>query len=309
MYVGKISCPVLAEKKMRLRPFVYHGVSSLPESLELLERFGSEVKVLAGGTDLVLAMKEKRVLPKYVLDLTGLSELDFVNQEDGVLRIGALTTHSSISGHGLIRGSAPALAEAAGLIGSLQIRNVASIGGNLCNASPAADSAPPLLAYGAQVTVVDTEGETGKPLESFFTGPGATSLKPGQLLKEIVIELPQGRSASCYHKLMRKKAVDLSLVGVAVMAELDEPGEKLVQAAVGLGGVAPTPIRAVQAEELLSGLSISEALERVEEAARMAMEAASPISDVRASADYKREMVEVFTRRGLKKILADLAGK
>lgn len=294
---------------MRLRPFVYHSMDSLPESLELLERFGSEVKILAGGTDLVLAMKEKRALPKYVLNITGVSELGFVNLEDGGIRIGALTTHTSINSHDLIRTRVPALAEATSLIGSWQIRNVATIGGNLCNASPAADSAPPLLAYGAQVTVVGTEGEIRKPLEEFFTGPGTTLLKPGQLLKEIAIELPKGRSTSCYHKLMRKKAVDLSVVGVAVMVELDAPGERLLRAGVGLGGVAPTPIRAVEAEELLAGLSINEALEKVREAARMAVDATTPISDVRASADYKREMVGVFTKRGLEKVLANLAEK
>jgi len=284
-------------------------MDSMPESLEFLERFGSEVKILAGGTDLVLAMKEKRALPKNVLNIRGVSELDFVNLEDGQLRIGALTTHTSISGHDLIGTRVPALAEATGLIGSWQIRNVATIGGNLCNASPAADSAPPLLAYGAQVTVADAEGETRKPLEEFFTGPGTTSLKPRQLLKEIVIELPKGRSTSCYHKLMRKKAVDLSVVGVAVMIELDEPGDRLIQAGIGLGGVAPTPIHAVEAEELLTGLTINEAMEKVREASRMAMGATAPINDVRASADYKREMVGVFTKRGLEKVLTNLAQK
>ena len=293
---------------MRIRPFEYFAASSLSDALEKLAHYGPEARVLAGGTDLVLAMKEKQILPRRVISLHKIKELDFVRQEDATVRIGGLARHADLAMNTTLNESFPLLCEAVGLIGSWQIRNVATIGGNLCTASPAADSAPPLLVLNARVVVADVEGENEIPLGSFFTGPGETVLKPNQLLKEILIDRPKARSVGCYLKLMRKKAVDLSVVGVAFQAEVDQKGEKLTRVGIGLGGVAPTPIRATEAEARLTGLSYEEAFKGIPEAARAAVDATAPISDVRASADYRRAMVEVYVQRAAKKVLNQLYG-
>jgi CO/xanthine dehydrogenase FAD-binding subunit len=291
---------------MRIRPFEYFAASSLSDALKKLDHYGPEARVLAGGTDLVLAMKEKQIVPRRVISLHKVKELDFVRTEDATVRIGGLARHADLAMNTTLNESFPLLCEAVGLIGSWQIRNVATIGGNLCTASPAADSAPPLLVLNARVVVADAKRENEIPLGSFFTGPGETVLKPNQLLKEILIDRPKAQSVGCYLKLMRKKAVDLSVVGVAFQAEVDQKGEKLTRVGIGLGGVAPTPIRAAEAEAKLTGFSYEEAFKRIPEAARAAVDATAPISDVRASADYRRAMVEVYVQRAAKKALNQL---
>jgi len=292
---------------MRIRPFAYHRAETLAQALELLETQGPEVKVLAGGTDLVLGLKEKRLKPTGIVDIQPVKELEYIRQEgsqEGLrIHIGALTRHADLAASPLIREQAPVLAQAAGLIGSVQIRNLGTLGGNLANGSPAADSAPPLLALDARVVLAGPKAEEELPLRSFFLGPGETRLKPGLLLKEVVLDLPQGRGEGRYLKLMRKKAVDLALVGVAFQAELDPSGQGLARAAIALGGVAPTPIRAAEAEERLLGLGKEEALAALPGAARAAAAATRPISDLRASADYRRAMVEAFVRRGGREII------
>lgn len=282
---------------MRIRPFEYYAAVNLEEALAQLGEYGAEAKVLAGGTDLILAMKHKTILPPRVISLHKVEELDFVREEKSTVRIGALATHSQLFKNVLLNENAPMICEAVSLIGSWQIRNIATIGGNLCNASPAADSAAPLLALDARVVIADSKGEREIPLSSFFTGPGTTALAPNQLLKEIVLERPKSPSAGCYLKLMRKKAVDLSVVGVAFHAEVDRSGNKLSRVAIGLGGVAPTPIRAPEAEAMLTGLDYKEVLKALPDAAQAAVGVTRPINDIRASADYRRAMVDVYVRR------------
>lgn len=288
---------------MRIRPFEYHAAPTLREALDLIEHYGQEAKILAGGTDLVLAMKKKKILPSHVVSLHKIKELDFVRKKNSTIRIGALMKHDDLAENPILNKNFPILCEAVGLIGSWQIRNVATIGGNICTASPAADSAAPLLTLDARVVVVSRQSEKEIPLSFFFTGPGETVLQPNEILKEIVIELPKNRSAGCYFKLMRRKAVDLSLAGVAFQAEVDEVGKTVSRVAIGLGGVAPTPIRATEAEGSLIGLSFEDAQQAIPEAARAAVEATRPITDVRASADYRRAIVEVYVRRAAEKTL------
>jgi CO/xanthine dehydrogenase FAD-binding subunit len=291
---------------MRIRPFEYHAAVNLEDALVQLGECGPDAKVLAGGTDLILAMKHKTVLPSRVISLNKVGELDFVREENSTVRIGALATHFELAKNALLNESVSMLCEAISLIGSWQIRNVATIGGNLCNASPAADSAAPLLALDARVVIADREGEKEMPLRSFFTGPGKTALAPNQLLKEILIARPHSPAAGCYLKLMRKKAVDLSLVGVAFQADADRAGEKLIRVAIGLGGVAPTPIRVPEAEAMLTGLKRNEVLKALPDAARAAVAAAKPINDIRASAEYRRAMVDVYVRRAGERVVKAL---
>jgi CO/xanthine dehydrogenase FAD-binding subunit len=291
---------------MRIRPFEYCAARDLRDALDKLILYGSQAKVLAGGTDLVLAMKKKKALPPQVISLHKLKELEYVREVDSQVRIGALTKLTDLVMDPTLRNHFPILCEAVSLIGSWQIRNVATIGGNLCSASPAADSAGPLLALDARAVIVERDGEKEIPLASFFRGPGETVLQADQLLEEIVLDIQKSRSSGCYLKLMRKKAVDLSLVGVAFQAELDKSGKRLARVAIGLGGVAPTPIRAAEAEAELVGCSHNEALERLPEAAKKAVEVTTPISDVRASASYRRTIVDVYVRRAAEKTLAKL---
>ena len=291
---------------MRIRPFDYWAAPGLAEALNELDLHGADAKVIAGGTDLVLNLKKKTILPRRVISLHNLDELDFVKSDDSRVRIGALTKHADLAANPFLKQHLPILCEAVGLIGSWQIRNVGTIGGNICNASPAADSAPPLLVLNAQLLVASKSAEKKIPLASFFTGPGETALESGQILKEIVIELPRQRSAGCYLKLRRRKAVDVSLVGVAFQAETGSDGNTLARVGIALGGVAPTPVRAPEAEAILVGLTLDEALTKVSDCAKIAVKAASPIDDVRASASYRRTIVDVFVHQCAQKVLGTL---
>jgi carbon-monoxide dehydrogenase medium subunit len=294
---------------MRIPSFQYHTAGSLKEALQKLDRYSPEVKPLAGGTDLVLAMKQKIVAPAHLLNLLDIQELDYIREIDSAIRIGALTRHATVAAHPLLVKRFPMLAEAAGLIGSWQVRNVGTIGGNLCNASPAADSAPPLLALDAKVIMAGPDGEREIPLESFFTGPASTLLGTNQLLKEVIVPKRECRSAGLYLKLMRKQGVDLSVVGVAFHGELDKAGEIVERVAVAMGGVAPTPIRAPKAEAELAGLSYEKALEKIDVAAKAAVAATLPITDVRASAAYRQAIVDVYVRRAARSVLKILFSK
>lgn len=291
---------------MRIRSFDYWEAPSLDDALTELEITGADAKVIAGGTDLVLNMKKKKILPRRIISLHNLKELDFVRAQNSEIHIGALSRHADIADHPLLKTHLPILCEAVGLIGSWQIRNVGTIGGNICNASPAADSIPPLMALDAQLIVASKTEEKKIPLDSFFTGPGETVLETGQILKEIVIELPKQRSAGCYLKLRRRKAVDVSLAGVAFQAETASDGKTLANVAVALGSVAPTPIRVPDAEAVLTGLPVAEAMTKISDCARIAAQSASPIDDVRASASYRRTIIAVFLQQCAHKALAAL---
>jgi len=291
---------------MRIRPFDYWAAPSLDEALAELEVGGADAKVIAGGTDLVLNMKKKKILPRRVISLHNLKELDFIRTQDSEVRIGALTRHADVAADPLLKRRLPILCEAVGLIGSWQIRNVGTIGGNLCNASPAADSAPALLVLNARLIVASQKTQREIALDSFFTGPGETVLETGQILKEIVIDLPKQPAAGCYLKLRRRQAVDVSLAGVAFQAETEPDGRTLARVGIALGGVAPTPIRVAEAEAALIGLSVDEALTNIAACAKVAGQASDPIDDVRASASYRRTIVEVFLHQCAQKVLHTL---
>ncbi|AFM23405.1 FAD binding domain-containing protein [Desulfomonile tiedjei] len=295
---------------MRIRSFEYHSCSNVQEALEFLNEYGSDARVLAGGTDLVLALKAKKIRPPHVVNIVDIPDLDYISNSSGAIRIGALAKHARITSSSLLKEHLSALGNAAGLIGSWQLRNVGTIGGNLCNASPSADSAPPLLAAEAEAVVLDSRGEYRIPMKDFFVGPGTTRMKPTQLLKEIVIPLKQGGAChSVYLKLKRKKAVDLALVGVCVQAQLDEVGGTLKSVTIALGGVAPTPVRADEAEKMLVGVTLKQALEMLPEVAEAAIAVTRPISDVRATAAYRKDMVRVYVSRAAGEVFQCLSAR
>ncbi len=292
---------------MRIRSFDYWEAPSLDEALTELTHSGTDVKVIAGGTDLVLNMKKKIILPPRIISLHNLKELDFIKIQDSKIRIGALSRHADLAANPLLRSHFPILCEAVGLIGSWQIRNVGTIGGNICNASPAADSVPALLVLDAQVILASKLAEKKIPLDAFFTGPGESVLEPDQILKEIVIKVPEHPSAGCYLKLRRRKAVDVSLAGVAFQAQTGTDGKTLTKVGIALGGVAPTSIRVAEAEAILVGLSLGEARAKISDCAKMTVQAASPIDDVRATASYRRTIIDAFFRQSARNVLNTLS--
>jgi len=284
----------------RLPRFEYHAPASLPEALELLSRWGEKAKVFAGGTDLLVSMKKREVLPNHLINLKGISELKGVSDEKEGLKIGALVTLWEIERSKTVKEKYSILWEAVSVMASPQVRTLGTIGGNLSSAVPSADTAPPLIALGASVSLKGIHGERRVRVEDFFRGPGESVLKPDEILTQILIPKPSDGSGGTYLKMMRRNALDLALVGVAVSLRLDSERKVCKEARIVLGAVAPTPIRAPKAEEILIGKEMNEALAK--EAGRMASEEARPISDVRASMEYRQTIVSILTKRALMKV-------
>ena len=285
----------------KLREFEYSQPSMLQEAILLLEKYGEEAKILGGGTDLFVAMKERGLSPRYLIDIKNIPDLEYIryDEEEG-LRIGALTTIRQIETSVLIRERFLPLAQAAKLLGSVQVRNRATIGGNLCNAAPSAETAPALLVLNAKVKVVGSKGERTLPLEQFFRGPGLTVLQK-EILTEITVPPLSSPIRGVYLKIGRRRAVDLALVGVAVAAAIE--GEQWTDVRIALGAVAPTPMRARGTEKVLEGKRTDAAL--MQEAGQIASEEARPISDIRASAWYRKELLKVLLQRALEQIGKD----
>lgn len=286
---------------MHLKPFELFHPASLPEVLDLLGRYEEGVKLIAGGTDLLVQMKQGLIRPARLINLLPLNDLKGIGTTERGLRIGALSRHADLERSTLLRGGWILLARACHKVGSPQIRHLGTLGGNLCNASPSADTAPGLLVLEAEVYLASLRGERRVSLETFFKGPGQTVLQEGELLKEVIIPPPPHQSRVSYLKLGRRKSMDLALVSVAVLLTLGPGGKTFGQVRIGLGSVAPTPIRAREAEKRLVGEPVVE--EAIQEAAEVASRECIPITDLRASAEYRREMVKVLVKRAIKDCL------
>lgn len=289
-----------------MHDFDYRAPGSLDEALTLLAEAGPEARVLAGGTDLLVQMKEGRRRPRLLIDVKGIPELMGVTKDgSGALHLGAAASLASVLALPALTTDFPILAEACSLIGAVQIQNRASLGGNLCNAAPSADSAPALICLGARCVVASRNGRREIPLASFFVGPGQTVLAPDELLVEIVVPPTPSHSGGCYLRHTPRAEMDIAVAGVASFVIL-APGDGVCQEArIVLGAVGPTPIRAREAEASLAGRALNEAT--IEEAAQQAAQAARPISDVRGSAEYRRHLVAVLTRRTLRQAAARAA--
>ncbi len=277
----------------RIPEINYFRASTLEEALELISKLES-VKVLAGGSDLLIDLKIRRYEVKNVVDISGIKELNFIEDRGDHIAIGAATKLQDIVESPVIAAKAPVLVEAVNEMASWQVRNVATIGGNLCNASPAADTAPPLLVLNAKLRLVSLEGEREVPITEFFLGPRKTVLRKGELLKEIVVPYERGAGAS-FIKLGRRNAFTLSVVAVATLVKVRNGIFDDVR--VALNSVAPKPVRAVSVEKFLKSREIS--MSAIEEGAKRVLQDISPISDVRASADYRKEMSVVLTKESL----------
>jgi CO/xanthine dehydrogenase FAD-binding subunit len=276
--------------------FEYHEPTSLPEAVELGANFGAEGRFLAGGTDLIIQMRRGRLHPRHVVTLHRVPGLDGIDV-NGTVTLGALVTHRTLERHPAFQGRLRALVEGAEVIGGHQVRNVATVGGNIVNASPAADVVPVLLALDAEVTCAGPGGERTLTLDAFLVGPGQTARRPGELLRTVGFPALPARSATAFIKAGRRKAMEISVVCVAARLTLDEDRERCVAARIVLGAVAPTTWRARSAERLLEGHTPTRDVLR--EAGRQAAAECRPISDVRASASFRAHLVGTLVPRAL----------
>ena len=274
------------------------------EALSLLKKYNGKAKVFAGGTDLLPKMKRREVVPRYLIGLNGIPDLTFIKYEkEKGLRIGTATTLSEILESSIVHRRYPILEEAVSQMASTQVRNIGTIGGNLCNAVPSADTAPPLIVLGAQLKIVgpNPRKERRVLVEDFFKGPDRTVLDSNELVSEIQIPPPSSKAYGTYIKHTLRREMDLAIVGVAVWFVLDSKKNICKDVKIALGAVAPIPMRAKKAEAILRGKTLDEDL--IESAATMASEESKPIDDIRGSAEYRREMVKVLTKRAIQQSL------
>ncbi len=279
----------------------YHEPTCLAAAVELGTRFGADGRFLAGGTDLMIQMRRGTVAPRHLVSLHRVPGLDAITG-DGDVTLGALATHRALERFPGFRGGLRALIEGAEVVGGHQVRNVGTVGGNVVNASPAADVVPVLLSLDASVHCVSSSGERTLALEAFLVGPGQTALRPGELVTALRFAAPDGRSATAFLKAGRRRAMEISVVCVAACLTVDAGGERCAAARIALGAVAPTTMRARGAERLLAGAPLTGAAFR--EAGRLAAGECHPIDDVRASARYRTLLVETLVSRALARCLA-----
>ncbi|MBI5521141.1 MAG: xanthine dehydrogenase family protein subunit M [Desulfarculus sp.] len=286
--------------------FALHQPQSLDQALDLLEMHRASVRLLAGGTDLVPRLKVGALKVQNLVSLQRVPGLGAVAFDPAQgLVIGGTARLSQVAALPQVKSLYPGLAHACSVMATTQIRNMGTVAGNLANAAPSADTAAPLLVYGARVTAFSKAGERVIPLDQFFSGPGLSVLEPGEIITAITVPPPAPKSGSAYQRLSARSKVDICAVGVAANLSLDGQG-RVVTCHLACASVAPTPLRCLQAEEMLSGQAPSQAL--LERAAQSAAAAAKPIDDMRASAAYRRQMVEVLSRRVLVACLAMAQG-
>jgi CO/xanthine dehydrogenase FAD-binding subunit len=278
-----------------MKAFAFHSPSTLEEALALLAGYGERARILAGGTDLLVEFRSAAALPAVVIDISRLRELRRVYISEEGLRIGASATHAEIMHAAPVRELFPALCEAAHSIGAVQTRNLGTLGGNLASGVPSMDSGPTLLALAAEVVLASARGQRRLNLDDFFIGPRKTSLAPDELLVEVIMPHASFGKAAAFLKIGLRKGQALALVNAAAALALQDG--RFIAPRIALGAVAPTVMRASRAEGFLSGQPASAGI--IAEAARIAATEAKPISDFRASAEYRRELVAVLTRRAL----------
>ena len=286
--------------------FDYLEPHSLDEALGMLEKHGSRARLVAGSTDFLVRWRTGSWQPEIVVcmqHVPGLDGLRF-NDDDG-LSIGAMVTVQDIEQDTVVRTRYPALAAGAAAFAGVQVRNLATVAGNVCNASPAGDTLPALLAYDAQCRVVGSNGERWLPLTEVFAGPGQTALAAGEIMTEIRLPTPPLNSGGLYIKHSPRGAMDISAVGAASVVSIGSDGT-CASVRIALGAVAPTPMRAFGAEGRLAGRTPTD--ENIAASARIAAQSCRPIADVRSSAEYRREIAQVLAERTLRHAAATAVG-
>lgn len=278
----------------RLPEFGYLCPKTIKEACSLLDEYGSQAKIIAGGTDLLVSLKKKKLSPRYLVNINGIPGLECISySENSGLKIGALATLQSIASSPIVKDKFQMLGIACNKIGNPQVRNMGTIGGNICNGGPSQDSIPPLLVLEAKLKLVSLKGERIVPIEKFFLGPFQTAIRKGELVTMIEILPPPPRSNGCYQWLTKKTEVDETLTGVAVLITTDATGSTCQDLRIGLCSVAPTPIRARRAEKVLCGRKIQNST--IEEVAMIAAEETNP----RSRAAYRRRMTSILVKRAV----------
>jgi carbon-monoxide dehydrogenase medium subunit len=285
--------------------FEYHAPKTLEEAIRLVERHGDEAKLLAGGHSLLPLMKLRLASPRYVVDIGRLRGMSYIREENGHIAIGALTTHAEVEQSDLLKAKCAVLAETASQLGDVQVRNRGTIGGSLAHADPAADYPATILALEAEIVAASSSGTRTIPARDFFVDMLTTQLRPGEILTQVRVPILPPRAGTAYCKL-RQPASGFAIVGVAARLDI-ERGGKITGAVVGITGLGPKAFRAAGVEKALKGKSTSPKL--LADAARHAAQGIEPLGDLHASAEYRREMAVVFTRRALERALARAQGK
>ena len=281
---------------MTLSKFEYYGPSTIEEACGLLEEMGAGTMLMAGGTDLLVKINRMLVAPRVVIGMKKIEGLDRISFGPSKgLTIGATALLAHVAAHAKIRKYYPAVAEAAKETANVQVRNMGTVVGNLCNGAPSAENAPTLIALGGQAVLVSRRGTRRLPLDQFFKGPGITAIEPGEIMTAVTVPPPPAGSGASYRHISPRGKVDISAVCVGVLLILS--GQTCKEVKIALGAVAPIPMRAVEAEKMLVGKKVSRKLMQM--AGLKASEESKPISDMRASAEYRKKMVAVLTERAL----------
>jgi aerobic carbon-monoxide dehydrogenase medium subunit len=286
-------------------PFEYSAPKTLEEALRLVERHGDDAKILAGGHSLLPLIKLRLAQPRYVIDIGGLRGMSYIREENGQIAIGALTTHADIESSNLLRTKCPLLAETASTIGDVQVRNRGTIGGSLAHADPAADYPAAILVLDAEIIAATSAGTRSIPVTEFFVDLLTTALRAGEILSQIRIVPREPGTGSAYEK-MHQPASGFAIVGVAARVKAAKDG-KIEKVSVGVTGLGPRAYRASEVEKALVGKKGSEKV--FADAARLVAQGIEALSDLHASADYRREMAAVYARRALEKAFARAQGK
>lgn len=285
--------------------FDYQRAGSLVETVALLEKHGSDAKILAGGQSLIPLLRFRLAGPAILIDINRVTELEYMQEKDGMLHIGALTREADLDSSPLIRARYPILRDTSSVVADPVVRNWATVGGNIAHADPANDHPATMLALGAQIIAIGPGGQRLISIDDFFTdAPFETTLRFDELLQEIRVPVPTERSGGAYLKLERKVG-DYAIAGVAAFIRIDEQ-ERVSYAGIGLTNVGQAPIRARDAEQSLLGKGLDEMA--IQHAADLAAAAAQPTRDTRGPAEYKRDMIRTLTVRALRKALARSTG-
>lgn len=299
-------CSANLKYLMNLPKFAYFEPETIEEACQLLSEYKDDARLIAGGTDLIVSMKERKISPQYLINLKTIPALNYICcNKVGVLELGATATLSDIENSQVVREKHPLVALAAKKTGPPTIRNVATMAGNFCSALPSADAAPLLICLGAKVKIQGTNDARIMPLEDFFIDSQKNALKDDEILTEIQVPPLPANSFGAYIKNTERSATDIAVVSAAAVITMDAANANVVDAKIVLGAVAPTPLRAIEAENIIKGKAINDDFDDIiEEAALAAAMEAKP----RTRSDYKRDLVRVLTSRALKQAIAATIG-
>ena len=290
-----------------MKEFQYLAPRGLEEAAVLMAEHAGSAQLLAGGTDLLIFMRNGRKSPDAIIDAKKIPELTSVQLDADRLIIGAAVSCRTIWENPEITARFPALTDAATLIGGIQIQGRATFGGNLCNAAPSADTVPPLIVYGATAHIISARGERDVPVEEICTGPGRTSLAPDEILVSLSIPAPPENSGAAFLRFIPRNEMDIAVANAAARVDLDDGGTTFKTARIAIGAVAPTPLFVEAAGAALSGKPVSDA--SISDAVRIARDASTPINDMRGTIEHRKQLVEVLTTRALRRAIARAKGE